>query len=84
MAFTAIIGGTGVYDPGILDNTSEHIQNTSYGPVKILMGDYQGQQVAFIPRHGMDHKVPPHLVNYRANIKALQEIGVKNIIATLQ
>ena len=46
MAFTAIIGGTGVYDPGILDNTSEHIQNTSYGPVKILMGDYQGQQVA--------------------------------------
>lgn len=82
MALTAIIGGTGVYDPGILDNISEHIQTTSYGPVKILMGDYQGQQVAFIPRHGMDHKVPPHLVNYRANIKALQEIGVKNIIAT--
>lgn len=82
MALTAIIGGTGVYDPGILDNISEHIQTTSYGPVKILMGYYQGQQVAFIPRHGMDHKVPPHLVNYRANIKALQEIGVKNIIAT--
>lgn len=46
------------------------------------MGYYQGQQVAFIPRHGMGHKVPPHLVNYRANIKALQEIGVKHIIGT--
>lgn len=82
MALTAIIGGTGVYDPGILDNISEHIQATPYGSVKVLMGYYQGHQVAFIPRHGMDHKVPPHLVNYRANIKALQELGVKNIIAT--
>lgn len=82
MALTAVIGGTGVYDPGILENISEHIQSTPYGQVKVLMGYYQGQQVAFIPRHGMNHKVPPHLVNYRANIKALQEIGVKNIIAT--
>lgn len=82
MVLTAIIGGTGVYDPGLLDNIKEHIQDTSYGTVKILLGDYQGQRVAFIPRHGTEHKVPPHLVNYRANIKALQEIGVKNIIAT--
>lgn len=82
MALTAIIGGTGVYDPGMLDNLSEHIQSTEYGKVRVLLGYYQGQQVAFIPRHGMDHKVPPHLVNYRANIKALQELGVKNILGT--
>ena len=56
MVLTAIIGGTGVYDPGLLDNIKEHIQDTSYGTVKILLGDYQGQRVAFIPRHGTEHK----------------------------
>ncbi|HOQ08767.1 MAG TPA: S-methyl-5'-thioadenosine phosphorylase [Syntrophomonadaceae bacterium] len=82
MALVGVIGGTGVYDPGILENISEHIQSTPYGEVKVLLGYYRGQQVAFIPRHGSGHKVPPHLVNYRANIKALHDIGVKSIIAT--
>lgn len=77
MALVGVIGGTGVYDPGILENISEHIQSTPYGEVKVLLGYYRGQQVAFIPRHGSGHKVPPHLVNYRANIKALHDIGVK-------
>lgn len=77
-----IIGGTGVYDPEILDGVKEQVQNTRYGSVKILTGHYKGTKVAFIARHGADHSVPPHLINYRANIMALKEIGVKNILAT--
>lgn len=82
MAHTAIIGGTGVYDPALLDNQRELLHNTAFGQVKITLGDFRGEEVAFIARHGSDHSVPPHLVNYRANIKALQEIGVKHIFAT--
>jgi len=78
----AIIGGTGVYDPRMLENVRETIEKTPYGEVKILLGNYAGRELAFIPRHGADHSVPPHLINYRANIKALQQVGVKNIIAT--
>ncbi|MDD3894286.1 MAG: hypothetical protein PHU36_04620 [Syntrophomonadaceae bacterium] len=65
---TAIIGGTGVYDPDLLDDTREIAVDTVYGQVKVLTGFYQGIEVAFIPRHGSDHGVPPHLINYRANI----------------
>jgi len=79
---TAIIGGTGVYDPDLLDDTREIAVDTVYGQVKVLTGFYQGIEVAFIPRHGSDHGVPPHLINYRANIMALNQVGVKNIIAT--
>lgn len=82
MLETAIIGGTGVYDPDLLDNTREIIMDTVYGQVKVLSGFYDGIEVAFIPRHGSDHGVPPHLINYRANIMALKQLGVKNIIAT--
>lgn len=82
MPAIAIIGGTGVYDPEILQDTREWIESTVYGDVKITVGKYEDMEVAFIPRHGKDHSVPPHLVNYRANIMALKQIGVKNIIAT--
>lgn len=82
MAQIAIIGGTGVYDPELLENPQEHLQTTRYGAVKILLGTYREQEVAFIARHGADHSVPPHLVNYRANIQALHEIGVKYVMAT--
>ncbi len=79
---TAIIGGTGVYDPELLDDIREIIVDTVYGQVKLMTGSYQGIEIAFIPRHGSDHGVPPHLINYRANIMALHQSGVKNIIAT--
>lgn len=79
---TAIIGGTGVYDPELLDNIREIVVDTIYGRVKLMAGSYQGTEIAFIPRHGSDHGVPPHLINYRANIMALHQSGVKNIIAT--
>ncbi|MDO4539977.1 MAG: S-methyl-5'-thioadenosine phosphorylase [Syntrophomonadaceae bacterium] len=78
----AIIGGTGVYDPQLLDDTRLEKIVTPYGEVAVQVGVYRGMEIAFIPRHGGDHSVPPHLINYRANLKALQQVGVENIIAT--
>lgn len=78
----AIIGGTGVYDPSILDNIREEQVTTPYGSVQFKVGDYAGQTVAFISRHGNKHSIPPHLINYRANAWAMKKIGVQNIIAT--
>lgn len=78
----AIIGGTGVYDPSILRNVREDSVDTPYGAVKYKVGEYAGKKVAFIPRHGSDHSIPPHLINYRANIWAIKKIGVTSVIAT--
>jgi len=79
---TAIIGGTGVYDPYLLDDIQEQIMNTPYGDARVITGKYQETEVAFLARHGEKHSLPPHLINYRANIMALKMLGVKNIIAT--
>lgn len=78
----AVIGGTGVYDPKMLHNLREQGVNTPYGPVAVIIGEVAGKEVAFLARHGAQHTVPPHLVNYRANIWALKELGVKKVIAT--
>ncbi|HEX3032825.1 MAG TPA: S-methyl-5'-thioadenosine phosphorylase [Bacillota bacterium] len=78
----AVIGGTGVYDPEILENTRQEILSTPYGEVEVQIGTYFSREIAFLPRHGAGHSLPPHRINYRANIKALQQLGVKKIIAT--
>jgi 5'-methylthioadenosine phosphorylase len=78
----AIIGGTGVYDPRILADIREESVSTPYGDVNLRVGTYEGEEVAFLPRHGAKHSVPPHLINYRANIWALKMIGVERVIAT--
>lgn len=78
----AIIGGTGVYDPKILSNIREEEVTTRYGTIRLTIGTYEGQEVAFLPRHGANHSVPPHLVNYRANIAGLKKLGVERVIAT--
>ncbi len=77
-----IIGGTGFYNPNFLDGATEYLEKTRFGQVKIMMGSYKGKQVAFIPRHGSKHSIPPHLINFRANIKALSQVGVHSIIAS--
>jgi 5'-methylthioadenosine phosphorylase len=77
-----IIGGTGFYEAGILSEEKDVTTLTPYGPVSMTTGDYQGREVVFLARHGARHTVPPHLVNYRANIWALREIGVEKVIAT--
>jgi 5'-methylthioadenosine phosphorylase len=78
----AIIGGTGVYDPRILSNIREEAVTTPYGDAALRVGTYEGEEVAFLPRHGAKHSVPPHLINYRANIAALKQFGVERVIAT--
>lgn len=78
----AIIGGTGVYDPAILSDVHGREVTTPYGAVAMKVGTYKGKEVAFLPRHGFQHSVPPHLINYRANIWALKSLGVERVIAT--
>lgn len=78
----AIIGGTGVYNPALLEDIKEHTMTNRFGEAKVIVGHYNGEELAFIARHGADHSVAPHLINYRANIMALKQLGVESIIAT--
>ena len=77
-----IIGGTGVYDPSILENVRQVETVTPYGTVSYKTGEFAGKSIAFIPRHGSKHSIAPHLINYRANIWAMKKIGVRRILAT--
>jgi len=78
----AVIGGTGVYDPDIMSDIKDERVVTAYGQVDLKIGFYGRKEVAFLNRHGGGHTVPPHLVNYRANIAALKKLGVKHVLAT--
>jgi len=79
----AVIGGTGVYKLAQLDDVSSHAVETRYGtpsgPIRI--GTLLGQRVAFLARHGEGHSLPPHKINYRANLAALQQIGATRVLA---
>lgn len=78
-----IIGGSGVYEiTQKADSCVEEIIKTDYGEVKVSLLDIFGKRVAFIPRHASGHSIPPHKINYRANIDALKAVGVTKIIAT--
>jgi 5'-methylthioadenosine phosphorylase len=78
-----IFGGTGIYDPGLLSESKEITIETPFGKTSdsITVGVYNGRKVAFMPRHGRKHTIPPHLINFRANIWAFKEMGIKRIIA---
>jgi 5'-methylthioadenosine phosphorylase len=78
----AIIGGTGVYNPDMLDNLENMEVTTRYGSALLAKGVYRGKEVVFLARHGTRHGTPPHRVNYRANIAALVRLGVEKVIAT--
>ena len=79
----AIIGGTGLYELAELRDVEAHQPVTRYGapsgPVRI--GTLDGHRVAFLARHGEGHSVPPHQVNYRANLMALQALGARRVLA---
>lgn len=77
-----IIGGSGVYDPEMLSNTKEITVDTDYGAVNMVSGIHKQKKVYFLPRHGGKHSVPPHKINYRANIQALKDVQVERIIST--
>lgn len=78
----AVIGGTGVYRADMLEDLKEKKVLTAYGVVELMTGTCHGRRVAFLTRHGKNHSVPPHRINYQANIMALKKLGVKQIIAT--
>ena len=78
-----IIGGSGVYElTEIADSCEDVVVKTDYGDVKLSVLDIEGKKVAFLPRHSSNHSIPPHKINFKANIMALKEVGVKQIIAT--
>jgi 5'-methylthioadenosine phosphorylase len=77
-----IIGGTGIYDPELFSAKREIKVHTPYGETSdlVTIGEYSGVKAAFVPRHGRGHRIPPHMINNRANIWALHQLGVKRII----
>jgi 5'-methylthioinosine phosphorylase len=80
----AIIGGSGLYSLGDdFELEEQALRATPWGDTSadILLGRWNGIPLAFLPRHGPGHRVPPHQVNYRANIWALKQLGVAQIIA---
>ncbi len=82
MARVGIVGGTGVYSPELLNDVREIEEVTPFGRVTAFSGKYKEEEIIFIPRHGVGHSITPHLINYRANIMAFQQLGVDTIIAT--
>ncbi|WP_329519478.1 S-methyl-5'-thioadenosine phosphorylase [Spirillospora sp. NBC_01491] len=76
-----VIGGSGFYS--FLDDVREVRVETPYGPPSdpIAVGELHGRRVAFVPRHGRDHRYPPHKIPYRANLWALRSLGVRQVLA---
>jgi len=78
-AEVGIFGGSGFYR--FLDNVKEYKVETPYGPPsdKIAIADFKGKRIAFLPRHGKEHSIPPHMINFRANVFAMSKLGVTRI-----
>ncbi|MCA2225630.1 MULTISPECIES: S-methyl-5'-thioadenosine phosphorylase [Nonomuraea] len=76
-----VIGGSGFYS--LLDDAEEIEVATPYGPPSdvVTVGRIGSRPVAFIPRHGRDHRFPPHRIPYRANLWALRSLGVRQVLA---
>src|SRR5437879_3099236 len=83
-ALVGIIGGSALGDAFELEEEQARIIVTPHGapgdPPRV--GMHAGVQVAFLPRHGKDHRIPPHKLNHRANLWALKEIGATHVIGT--
>ena len=78
-----IIGGSGVYEiTQKADSLEKKTVRTDYGDVEVSILEIFSKHVAFIPRHAQGHSIPPHKINFRANIDALKKVGVTKIIAT--
>ncbi|MFI0937882.1 S-methyl-5'-thioadenosine phosphorylase [Streptomyces sp. NPDC021020] len=75
-----VIGGSGFYS--FLDDVTEVTVETPYGAASdsLFVGDVAGRRVAFLPRHGRSHHLPPHKINYRANLWALRAVGVRQVL----
>ena len=78
-----VIGGSGVYGiEGLRDTAWKKVESPFGKPSdEILVGELEGQPVAFLPRHGRGHRLPPSSINYRANIDALKRLGVTDVVS---
>jgi 5'-methylthioadenosine phosphorylase len=76
-----IFGGSGLYS--LLSRATEVVVDTPFGPpsAPVVVGDVDGRRVAFLPRHGTRHELPPHRIPFRANLWALQSLGVEQVLA---
>ena len=83
MQLVAIIGGSGLTSLKNLEITRREVMRTPFGEpsAPLVFGHIGGQQTVFLARHGHGHTIPPHEVNYRANIWALKEVGANQVIA---
>ena len=81
VAEIGVIGGSGLY--ALLDDAAEVTVETPFGAPSdpIVVGSIAGRNTAFLPRHGRDHRFPPHRIPYRANLWALRKLGVRQILA---
>lgn len=79
----AIIGGTGLYKLAQLQDVEAHQPVTHYGALSgpVRVGTLDGHRVAFLARHGEGHSLPPHKINYRANLAALKALGAQRVLA---
>src|SRR5580693_4552722 len=80
-ASIAVVGGSGFYE--FLEDAEEVKVPTPFGPPSdpVTVGEVAGRRVAFLPRHGRDHRFPPHRIPYRANMWALRSLGVRQVVA---
>jgi 5'-methylthioinosine phosphorylase len=78
----AVIGGSGLYNFDGLENATRHRVETPYGAASgdVVVGGFEGHRLAFLARHGESHSLPPHRVNYRANLWALHQLGARKVI----
>lgn len=83
MVKIAIIGGSGIYNIEGIKIIKKISVNTPFGKPsdKIIIGSLKEKEIAFLPRHGIGHRINPSLINYRANIYALKKLGVERIIS---
>lgn len=81
LAEIGVFGGSGFYK--LFDQCEEKWVETPYGNPsdKVVIGTMAGKKVAFLPRHGANHQIPPHKINFRANLWAMKSIGVTRIIS---
>ncbi|MGR9101066.1 MAG: S-methyl-5'-thioinosine phosphorylase [Gammaproteobacteria bacterium] len=83
MTKLAIIGGTGLARLHGMEIVDRRSVDTPYGKpsADLVTGRLEGRSVVFLARHGNPHSIPPHKINYRANIRALKDFGVESIVA---
>ncbi|MDI9641292.1 S-methyl-5'-thioadenosine phosphorylase [Kamptonema cortianum] len=81
VAEIGVFGGSGFYS--LLDQVTEVKVDTPYGKPSdsVMLAEVAGRKVAFLPRHARDHSIPPHKINYRANVWAMHKLGVQAVIS---